>query len=396
MFCQWLQQLLIEAVQVGHPQHMSLLGVINPEHITDNVRNLSRQIVGYEGESVKYPPNPSLMPILADALQDAGVTDEPFLQSLRDPASSNNNERRQDVIRALAQLDSWNSPKETQSRWKQHVKDYREQQLYEKVHKAVVGKNSILPLGYIEKIEHDLRGTPPPGVIWYRNDYNFRVRRRRFTKYVPYSEKHGRRLSRNELQQIAKERQEVKRKNRTPPPSGLSSGLSESVPPLPFDYGSYSHPNRHDEPLLVYSPRKPRNEIVRDCIRPNHLWTGTDWGAWIYSSSPRPRSLSKAWKGGGVVFFGQLVNSASVVMAHVRCDEDGLLAITRWAGTIYAPEFSEALRCVRVDSSSPHSGALAAILDAIQEGDLPAPTSVMPDYIRPVCSMPLVWSKLES
>lgn len=203
------------------PNHMSEFGlrVVNPAHVTYTVRNLARQMYGSTEDEDRaneppdyaagydqrryYPsdhpehslrsqrirvrtPQPELAPILADALQDAGATDENFLRRLRtaDPRFILNDNQYgpghhgEPVIRSLA----YDSPEEIAAKWAESMPRQRkilkrlaEEKEYKDTHAKLIGKGSTLPLGYHIQRKgggaSGMRGNPPPGEIWHRPSY---------------------------------------------------------------------------------------------------------------------------------------------------------------------------------------------------------------------------------
>lgn len=229
-----------------HPEHMSQFGVVNPEHLTSDVRHLAQQVIGptwqeqdahrravrawherYEPtgwvEGDEPEPEPlrqprwDLAPILADALEDAGVGDQKFLADLRSgPQGYGNNPgstraqwgNNPNVIHTLAHGD----PAEIQSNWDHHLAmmgrrrqaEEATRQAAERLaaaHQKVVGPRiahlearakeasrrravsesywsrvragALSELGFVTvriggHPDRGMRGTPPPGEVWIR------------------------------------------------------------------------------------------------------------------------------------------------------------------------------------------------------------------------------------
>lgn len=183
---------------VGAPDHMWRVSVYNPAHMTDTVRALAEQAREHHLAN-RYEERNAIYPILADALQDAGVTDEKFLSSLREPVPHVWN-RDQLVLRmGDRSMDSGE-----QSRWEGHAKQYATEMALIDAHEAIVGKDSGLPVGYVVKRNgggpSGMRGNPPPGEIWHRaaywsGGYSHRAQH-----------KEGRPLTLKELKDLAKQR----------------------------------------------------------------------------------------------------------------------------------------------------------------------------------------------
>ena len=197
-------------------------------------------------ETYTPPPNPyqtprkrdiSLAPILADALQDAGVQDEGFLQILRE---GDIGQRTGDILLKMAwgietpsnlshlvnpHIISPRTPdEELQHQWESY-KDVAAREAVKnneliaitKVHHQLLGKDTNLPPGYLNLIRGGggaggtMRGTPPPGVIW------FKPASRSGRWFHPEQENKGRPLTVKEYRQLIEDRRAAKRAAKAPP-----------------------------------------------------------------------------------------------------------------------------------------------------------------------------------
>ena len=163
---------------VGHPEHMSTFGVVNPAHLTPTVTNLARQAMEHHRRAITagydaIEARNAIYPILADALQDAGATDEKFLTALRNPQLVHSTNREAVVDLLTGDVPSW--VQSLAQRWDRHVKGYAAGEALRKAHAAVVGPDSDLPVGFVVRRHgggpSGMRGNPPPGEIWHRPAY---------------------------------------------------------------------------------------------------------------------------------------------------------------------------------------------------------------------------------
>jgi hypothetical protein len=165
-------------------------------------------------------PDWSVAPILADALQDAGMSDETFLKELRNPALTNKFKKyhegprttleRHPALRSLAK----DSPEVMQHKWNESLpkqRQFMEEAPFRKDQAALNAGH--LPLGFVKKLEKDLRGNPPPGEIWFKNGYNYGSNGRSF--YSPPNEKRGRALTHKEIKELLKQQRQQKKEART-------------------------------------------------------------------------------------------------------------------------------------------------------------------------------------